>query len=97
MNYYKNSEEISNAAKKGWIKLKEDDEKYRKWLDSRSNYMKELSTEEQRRRANIFWENISEDDYKHACDVYDKLGCKTFYDYHMAYLKCDVLLLADIF
>jgi hypothetical protein len=41
--------------------------------------------------------HISESDYKHACNVYDSLNCKTFYDYHMIDLKCDVLLLADIF
>ena len=29
--------------------------------------------------------------------VYNALGCKTFKDYHMAYLKCDVILLADVF
>ena len=33
----------------------------------------------------------------HAVNVYNKLNCETFEDYHMAYLKCDVLLLADVF
>ena len=42
-------------------------------------------------------ESITEDNYKHANMVYDKLGCETFKDYHMTYLKCDVLLLADVF
>ena len=37
------------------------------------------------------------EDYKHANNVYDSLKCKTFLDYHLTYLKCDVLLLADIF
>ena len=41
--------------------------------------------------------NISENNYKHAQKVYSQLGCKTFKDYHMTYLKCDVLLLADVF
>ena len=40
---------------------------------------------------------ISEDNYTHALNVYDKLNCKSFRDYHMTYLKCDVLLLTDIF
>ena len=33
----------------------------------------------------------------HAQHVYRELDCKTFEDYHMAYLKADVHLLADIF
>ena len=41
--------------------------------------------------------SISDDDYKHAQNVYNQLHCKTFKDYHMAYLQCDVLLLADVF
>ena len=41
--------------------------------------------------------HISESDYKHACNVYDSLNCKTFYDYHITYLRCDALLVADSF
>ena len=40
---------------------------------------------------------ITDEEYKHCQHVYEKLKCKTFYDYHLAYLRCDVLLLADIF
>ena len=44
---------------------------------------------------------ISEDKYEHACNVYGKLKCKTFRDYHDIYiyihLKCDVSLLTDVF
>jgi hypothetical protein len=32
-----------------------------------------------------------------AKKVYDTLDCKKFLDYHMIYLKTDVLLLADVF
>ena len=42
-------------------------------------------------------ETLSDKEYKHAQNVYTTLKCKTFKDYHMAYLKCDVLLLADVF
>ena len=41
--------------------------------------------------------HISEDNYEHAQNVYEKLNCKSFKDYHLLYLKCDVLLLADVF
>jgi hypothetical protein len=66
--YYKNKQEISNSAKKGWIRLKNDTEKYEKWLFKRSQHMKSLSSDEQRRRANIFWSNITEDEYKKFCE-----------------------------
>lgn len=42
-------------------------------------------------------ETISAKNYLHAQNVYNKLNCKSFRDYHMTYLKCDVLLLADVF
>ena len=42
-------------------------------------------------------EGISDDDYKHAQNVYTSFKCRSFYDYHMLYLKTDVILLADIF
>ena len=41
--------------------------------------------------------SISESDYSHAKNVYNKMNCKTFKDYHLLYLKCDALLLADVF
>jgi hypothetical protein len=68
MNYYKNSEEISNAAKRGWINLKNDEERYKNWRKSRSESMKLLSSKEQRRRANIFWNNIKDEDYIKFCE-----------------------------
>ena len=41
--------------------------------------------------------HITEEDYQHALNVYNKMGCKTFLDYHLFYLKTDILLLSDIF
>ena len=42
-------------------------------------------------------EGITDEEYTHAKTVYKHFKCKSFYDYHMLYLKTDVLLLADVF
>ena len=41
--------------------------------------------------------DISDEDYARAQEMWKTFNCKTFKDYHDLYLKCDVLLLADVF
>ena len=42
-------------------------------------------------------EDISDDDYQHALNVWSTFQCKTIRDFHDLYLKSDVFLLADVF
>ncbi len=44
-----------------------------------------------------FESKVDDNSYADAQEAWKTLGCSTFLDYHMLYLKIDVLLLSDIF
>lgn len=55
-------------------------------LPDRSNFFNKLTSE-----------SITNEDYNHALKVWEKFGIKNLGEYTELYLKCDVLLLCDIF
>ena len=42
-------------------------------------------------------QDITDEEYQHALDVWDKHTCNNLGDYHEVYLMSDVVLLADVF
>ena len=47
--------------------------------------------------SSLTGKNISEKEYEHALNVWNKFEMKMMKDYHNLYLQCDILLLADVF
>ena len=66
------------------------------WMMSNSSTIKDCH-QKQTVYTSLKLGTKSDDEYKHAQKVYKQLKCASFKDYHMIYLKCDVLLLADVF
>ena len=61
-------------------------EKFKEQLPSKENFYSLLTGKE-----------ISDKEYEHVLKVWNKFEMKTTKDYHDLYLKCDVLVLADVF
>ena len=47
--------------------------------------------------SSLTGKKISDKEYDQVFNVWNKFEMKTMKDYHDLYLKCDVLLLADVF
>ena len=58
---------------------------------------KEKLTSKEKFYSSLTSKKISSKEYEHVLKVWNKFGMKTIKDHHGLYLKCDVLLLADVF
>ena len=67
------------------------------WFDNTAKFDYDGLPPKEEFYSQLSQKHISDDDYKHAEHVYETLNCQSFKDYHLAYLKCDVLLLTDVF
>ncbi|XP_065665454.1 uncharacterized protein LOC136086885 [Hydra vulgaris] len=67
------------------------------WVDSINRFNETQLPPKESFFSKLNDENISNDDYSHAQNVWNEFHCKTFRDYHDLYNVSDVLLLADVF
>ena len=67
------------------------------YMDSFDRFVEKELPPKESFYSSLSQENISEEDYKHAQQVWDTFSCKSLKDYHDVYLGSDVLLLADVF
>ncbi len=66
------------------------------WMDDKEKFKQEHLPARREFKSKLKLAGVTNTEYKHAQRVWKHFKCKTFQDYHDLYLKCDVLLLADI-
>ena len=59
--------------------------------------LKSLKNNYQTKKSSLIGKKISDKEYEHVLNVWNKFEMKTMKDYHDLHLKCEVLLLADVF
>ena len=65
-------------------------------MDNLEKFKEQLPSKE-RFYSSLTGTKISDKEYEHVLKVWNKFKMKTIKDFHDLYLKCDVLLLADVF
>ena len=67
------------------------------WVDSFKKFRKSSLPSKDCFFSSLKGKGISDEEYSRACKVWNVFGMKPFGEYHDLYLKCDVLLLCDVF
>ena len=67
------------------------------WVDSFNKFDWSCLPSKECFFSSLKGKGISDEEYDRACKVWNVFGMRTFGEYHDLYLKCDVLLLYDIF
>ncbi|KAL9979617.1 hypothetical protein ACROYT_G017300 [Oculina patagonica] len=67
------------------------------YMDSWERFSETSLPEKEKFYSKLNDENITDEEYKHAQNVWKTFGCQTLGDYHDLYVKTDVSLLADVF
>ena len=68
-----------------------------KYWDSPARFDERLLPPPEAFYSRLTDEDISEEDYEHTQKVWEAFNIETLADYHDLYLKCNILLLADVF
>ena len=68
-----------------------------KYMDNFDRFKETQLPRKQSFYSSLNDENITDEEYQHAQDVYREFNCKHLCDYHDLYVRTDVLLLADVF
>ena len=67
------------------------------WVDSFNKFDWSCLPSKECFFSSLKGKSIGDEEYDRACKVWKVFGMKTFGEYHDLYLKCDVLLLYDVF
>ena len=67
------------------------------YIDSPVCYLEEQLPSREEFYSTLSESSITEEEYEHAKNVWNKFDCKNIGDYTDVYLLTDILLLADIF